>query len=95
MDLPQPREYVTFVFKGFSARVNFIAVDSGGQIVDEATKANYDPDEGAEVVTLGTGSTDIDRVYMHHVPLPADLGCDFACQEPVLSEVRACDTRIR
>ena len=90
MTLPDRREYVTLVYKGFPATVNFVAVDGSNNIVDEATKENLNPGVGAEVVTLGTGSALIDAVYMHHVYSATD--CDYDCQEPMISEVRACDT---
>jgi hypothetical protein len=88
VELPQERQYVNLVYNGFSARINFIAVDSSGNVVDETTKRNQ-TGEGAQVVTLGPSADPlISRIYMHHVGDSCD---SYTCGEPTLSEIRACN----
>lgn len=93
----EARDYVTFIFsdfKGPDLGINFLAVNSSGQIIDEATLDSVPQDE-FEVVTLGphpnSGSSyDIQKVYMWHVDTSS---CQMYWVEPVITEVRACDVR--
>lgn len=89
IDLPNPREYVTLLFHGIPARVNFIAVN-GGTVVDETQRYNSTPAEGAESVMLGPFSQKITAVYMHVVQ---NAQCDsYNCNTTaLLSDIRACD----
>lgn len=92
---PEPRDYVTLIFSDFGPEidgVNFLAVNSSGQVVDEATKQT-NSNQDFQVVTLGPHYKtdpifDITKVYMWHVQTNT---CNRDCTEPVISEVRACD----
>jgi hypothetical protein len=89
-ELPNPRQYVTLLFHGIPARVNFIAVDKGGAVVDETRRYNSTPSEGVESVMLGPASNKITAVYMHVVETNQCDGyeCNF---DAYLSDIRACD----
>jgi hypothetical protein len=90
IDLPNPREYVTLLFHGTPARVNFIAVSGSGNVVDETQRHNSTPTEGAEAVMLGPHEEKISTVYMHVVETSQ---CDsYDCgPNAYLSDIRACD----
>jgi hypothetical protein len=90
IELPNPRQYVTLLFHGIPARVNFIAVNGAGAVVDETRRYNDTPSEGAESVMLGPASDRITAIYMHVVDTNQ---CDaYNCSMPAyLSDIRACD----
>jgi hypothetical protein len=90
IDLPTPRQYITLLFHGIPARVNFIAVNRSGAVVDETRRYNDTPSEGVESVMLGPASEKIATVYMHVVQTSQ---CDsYDCSTAAyLSDIRACD----
>lgn len=84
--LPAPREYVTLLFKGSPAEINVLALDSGGTVVDEATKSNSTAPDGAEAVKLGPTESLIKTVIVHCVD-----GCTLSANDAYISEIRACN----
>lgn len=89
--LPVTHRYVTFTYVGYPATIEFLAVDSNGQVVDSEVHHNeFNQQQGqAQSVTLWGLKGRIAQVYLHHVD--DATSCNFDCGEPFIGEVRACN----
>lgn len=88
MELDEPRDYVTFsYYDGTPGATNFIAVDRNGDVIDITTRT---ADAKWVIVHLENPGKKIKGVYMHQVT-GGSSSCGYACNEPYITNINACD----
>ncbi len=97
IELPNdPIRYVTFLVNGDTpgqGRMDILAVDNNGDIVDQAYRFNADS-HGAEAVYLGPiddNDPALDKTVIHTIRDP-NVACQPRCSKIFIGEIRACGT---